>query len=162
MVRSLPGESGIGVGEPCFRSEGCRASLSTRLKRASLDIEVAERRAKPVATERTRIMTALVRVDIGDHAKDLTGLPIVVNGVDLGRVTGRVTEVETSPGWSIIVLGHGLEQSAPARFYAYREDVVQVEARRTEESMVAVGGVLGGLYSLFVTHSRPVTGQAPT
>ena len=107
-------------------------------------------------------MTAIVRVDIADHAEDLEGLPIVVNGQDLGRVTGRVTEVETAPGWSIIVLGHGLEQSAPARFYAYREDVVQVEARRTEESMVPIGGVLGGLYSLFVTHSRPVADRAAT
>jgi hypothetical protein len=102
-------------------------------------------------------MSAIVRVDIGDHAEQLEGLPIVVNGRDRGAVSGRVTEVETETGWSIIVLGHGLAQSAPARFYAYPNDIVQVEARRTEESMVPVGGVLGGLFSLFVTHSRPLS-----
>ncbi|MCA1782608.1 MAG: hypothetical protein ABR500_10460 [Dermatophilaceae bacterium] len=106
-------------------------------------------------------MTAIVRVDTGSYAEDLRGLPIVVNGHDVGQVTDQVTEVETEPGWSIIVLGHGLAQSAPARFYAYRDDVVQVQARRTEESMVPIGGVLGGLYSLFVTHSRPATDALP-
>jgi hypothetical protein len=43
-------------------------------------------------------MSAIVRVDIGDHAEQLEGLPIVVNGRDRGAVSGRVTEVETETG----------------------------------------------------------------
>lgn len=100
-------------------------------------------------------MTAIVRVDLGQYVDDLSGRPIVVNGHEVGRTSGQITEAEIQPGWSIIILGHGLDSSAPARFYAYRSDVVQVRAHKNVEPMVPIGGVAGGLYSLVVTHSRP-------
>lgn len=100
-------------------------------------------------------MTAIVRVDLDAYTDDLTGRAIVVNGHEVGRTGDQVTEAEIEPGWSIIVLGTGLNQSAPARFYAYRDDVVQVRAHKNEDAMVPIGGVAGGAYSLIVTHSRP-------
>jgi hypothetical protein len=112
-------------------------------------------------TERTPTMSAIVRVDLGPYADELAGQPIVVNGHDVGHTSEQVTEAEIEPGWSIIVLGRGWGQTNPARFYAYREDVVEVRVARNEDAMLAVGGVMGGLYSLHVTHWRPAPPDEP-
>lgn len=100
-------------------------------------------------------MTAIVRVNLGGHADELTNLPIIVNGVELGVTKGETTEVEVQPGWSIIELGHGVTQCAPARFHAYRVDHVDVHAHRYEDGRVPAGGMLGGRYYLTVVHSQP-------
>lgn len=106
-------------------------------------------------------MSAIVRVDLGQFADDLAGAPIVVNGREVGRVGDQVTEAEIEPGWSIIVLGHGWDQTNPARFYAYREDVVEVRAEKNEDARLAVGGVMGGRYSLHIAHWRPAPADEP-
>lgn len=106
-------------------------------------------------------MSAIVRVDLGLYADELAGQPIVVNGRDVGHLGGPVTEAEIEPGWSIIVLGRGWDQTNPARFYAYREDVVEVRAEKNHDAMVPVGGVMGGRYSLHVSHWRPAPPDEP-
>lgn len=106
-------------------------------------------------------MSAIVRVDLGSHADELAGRPIVVNGHDVGRASEQVTEAEIAPGWSIIVLGHGWDQTNPARFYAYRDDVIDVRVERNEDAMVSLGGVMGGRYSLHVSHWRPAPPDEP-
>lgn len=100
-------------------------------------------------------MTAIVRVDLGLHAAELANQPIIVNGEELGRTRGAVTDVEVGPGWSIIVLGHGWDQTAPARFHAYDHDIVEVDVFRFEDGIVPGGGLLGGRFGLRVTHPQP-------
>lgn len=99
-------------------------------------------------------MTAIVRVNLGEHADELANLPIIVNGVELGVTKGESTEVQVEPGWSIIEIGHGFDQTAPARFHAYRVDHVDVHAHRYEDGRVPAGGMLGGRYYLTVVHSK--------
>lgn len=106
-------------------------------------------------------MSAIVRVNLGEHADELTNLPITVNGVELGVTTGDTTEVEVTPGWSIIELGHGFDRTAPARFHAYRVDQVEVHAHRFEDGRVPAGGLLGGRYYLTVVHSQPTPPEPP-
>lgn len=101
-------------------------------------------------------MTAIIRVNLGEHAEELTGQPIIVNGVELGVTNGPITEVETARGWSIIVLGHGWDQTAPARFHAYRDDIIEVYAERFQDDRVPGGGLLGGRYYLRVEHPQPL------
>ncbi|HHU10849.1 MAG TPA: hypothetical protein GXZ60_12680 [Intrasporangiaceae bacterium] len=101
-------------------------------------------------------MTATIRVDLGDHAAELKGQPIIVNGVELGVTDGQVTDVVTERGWSIIVIGHGWDQTGPARFHAYKDDLIQVYAERFSDGRVPGGGLLGGRYYLRVEHPRPL------
>ena len=106
-------------------------------------------------------MTAIVRVDLGTHTDELDGRSIVVNGVEVGQTSGQVTEVQIPRGWSIIVLGRGWDQTNPARFYAYRDDVIEVRVEKNEDAMLSVGGVLGGRYSLRITPWRPAPADEP-
>lgn len=106
-------------------------------------------------------MSAIVRVDLGPHADELAGQPIVVNGREVGQAREQVTEAEIEPGWSIIILGRGWDQTNPARFYAYRADVIEVRAERNGDAMLSVGGVMGGRYSLHITHWRPAPADEP-
>ncbi|MBC7310577.1 MAG: hypothetical protein H5T81_11190 [Tetrasphaera sp.] len=100
-------------------------------------------------------MTAILRVNLGEHAEELQNLPITVNGVQLGVTKGETTEVEVEPGWSIIEIGHGFDSTAPARFHAYRVDHVDVYVHRYQDDRVPAGGILGGRYYLTVEHSQP-------
>ena len=106
-------------------------------------------------------MTAMIRVESGQFARELQGLAIVVNGQDVGVIDGPVTEVETPKGWSIIVLGHGIGRSAPARFHAYADDVIEVFVHRREDGRVPGGGLLGGRYFLTAEHPQPLPAAPP-
>lgn len=101
-------------------------------------------------------MTAIIRVHLGEHADELTGQPIIVSGAELGVTDGPLTEVETPKGWNIIVIGHGWDQTGPARFHAYQNDVIDVFAERFTDGRVPGGGLLGGRYYLRVEHPRPL------
>lgn len=101
-------------------------------------------------------MTATIRVQLGEHATELAGQPIIINGVERGVTDGPVTEVEAPKGWSIVVIGHGWDQTGPARYHAYEGDVVEVFAERYEDGRVPAGGLLGGRYFLRVEHPQPV------
>lgn len=93
-------------------------------------------------------MVTTVKLDLGRHAAQMGGRAIVLNGHTVGHVSEDGCEVQVQPGFNIIALGHGVNQTNPVRFQGFDGDEVTIQV--VWEDDVAIGGALGGRYSLHV------------